>query len=138
MWYHQNDNFNFLNKNWDMEVMKTKNIELYSFDIFDTLVTRKTATPKGIFALMQKELKDNSDFSKELRENFYSIRIESECNARERCKNQINCTEITFDDIYNEMQLAYGLSDDLKEYLKSLEIKTESENLVSISENLNR
>ena len=27
---------------------------LYSYDIFDTILTRRTATPHGIFALMQK------------------------------------------------------------------------------------
>jgi len=26
---------------------------LYSYDIFDTLLTRKTATPKGIFSVIQ-------------------------------------------------------------------------------------
>ena len=33
--------------------------QLYSFDIYDTLITRKTATPEGIFALMQKQLEEN-------------------------------------------------------------------------------
>ena len=32
--------------------------QLYSFDIYDTLITRKTATPEGIFALMQKQLEE--------------------------------------------------------------------------------
>ena len=30
-----------------------KEYKLYSFDIFDTLITRKVATPKGIFVLMK-------------------------------------------------------------------------------------
>lgn len=36
---------------------KVKQIELYSFDIFDTLVTRRVGTPRGIFALMQEKIK---------------------------------------------------------------------------------
>ena len=31
-----------------------------SFDVFDTLITRKTATPKGIFKIMQEVLKSNN------------------------------------------------------------------------------
>ena len=30
---------------------------MYSFDVFDTLITRTTATPWGIFALMRDRLK---------------------------------------------------------------------------------
>lgn len=29
---------------------------MYSFDVFDTLITRTTALPNGIFALMQSRL----------------------------------------------------------------------------------
>ena len=31
-----------------------------SFDIFDTLITRKTATPRGIFALLSEKINDSS------------------------------------------------------------------------------
>ena len=36
---------------------KVKQIELYSFDVFDTLITRRVGVPKGIFALMQEKIK---------------------------------------------------------------------------------
>lgn len=29
---------------------------IYSFDVFDTLITRRTAVPEGIFAIMQSDL----------------------------------------------------------------------------------
>lgn len=31
---------------------------MYSFDVFDTLITRRTALPQGIFALMGAELRE--------------------------------------------------------------------------------
>ena len=36
--------------------------ELFSFDVFDTLVTRATATPVGIFLLIEKELQKTNIF----------------------------------------------------------------------------
>ena len=36
-----------------------KGYELFSFDVFDTLITRTTANPKGIFAIIQNELISN-------------------------------------------------------------------------------
>ena len=59
--------------------------QLYSFDVYDTLITRRTATPEGIFALMQKRLTESetyADYPKLLLQNFYLIRIESEKVAR--------------------------------------------------------
>ena len=36
---------------------------LYSFDVFDTIITRKTAKPTGIFKIMQKELETDEVYS---------------------------------------------------------------------------
>ena len=47
---------------------------LYSFDIFDTIITRNTATPDGIFALMQYDLQHNRKYvaiDKYIKDNFY-------------------------------------------------------------------
>ena len=38
-------------------------MKLYSFDIFDTLVTRRVASPNGIFAIMQSILINKTNFS---------------------------------------------------------------------------
>ena len=35
---------------------------MYSFDVFDTLITRTTALPNGIFALMQSRLEKEKAF----------------------------------------------------------------------------
>lgn len=114
--------------------------EVVSFDVFDTLITRTTATPKGIFALMQHQLKRNDLFScinTYLRENFYIIRVESESFLRKHyAYHGIN--EITFDEIYDYIQKNYALSGEEIELLKNLEVETERKNLIGISENIER
>ncbi len=112
--------------------MKTqiKQIELYSFDIFDTLITRRVGTPKGIFALMQEAIGDKIKLPKD----FYTIRVESEQYAREVAPSR----EISFGDIYLKMQTDYSLSNEDISFLKDLEIKTELGNLVGIEENILR
>lgn len=49
--------------------------DIYSFDIFDTLITRATATPEGVFALMQQRLMSDAGsdpIDSHIRENFFS------------------------------------------------------------------
>ena len=46
---------------------------MYSFDIFDTLITRRTATPEGIFLLMQENMKKGGRFDPYLTANFYEV-----------------------------------------------------------------
>ena len=54
---------------------------LYSFDVFDTVITRKTATPQGIWKMMQRELlreRAYADIPEYVRKNFYDLRIRIE------------------------------------------------------------
>ena len=117
---------------------KTEIKNLYSFDIFDTLVTRRTATPKGIFFLMQELLKNNNDFSVYLRENFKNIRCETEDFVRELMFKRNNYQDITFDEIYERIQINHSLTDKQTDYLKNLEIQCEINNLIPIDENINK
>ena len=76
--------------------------QLYSFDVYDTLITRRTATPEGIFALMQKQLTESeayADLPKMLIQNFYLIRIQSEKVARNTYIGG-NVYDITLSQIY--------------------------------------
>ncbi len=126
------------------EVKEQKSItdlkEVVSFDVFDTLITRTTATPKGIFALMQHQLNRNDLFScinVYVRENFYIIRVESEAFLRKHyAAYKIN--EITFEEIYDYIQKNYALLDEEINLLKNLEIETERKNLTGIPENINK
>lgn len=111
---------------------------LYSFDVFDTLITRKVATPKGIFALMQQELLTESayqEISSYVRENFYELRIHAEELARHYFqKNGIE--DVTLEQIYETLGTSGSLTDEELSVLQTLEEKIEIENAVGISKNI--
>ena len=113
---------------------------MYSFDVFDTLITRRTGTPKGIYALIQKKLnicKDYRAISRYIAVNFYELRIHAEELARvNNQKNEIE--EISLDEIYIAMASTGCLSSDEQQILSELEITTELENVVGIEENIKR
>ncbi len=114
-------------------------IKLYSFDIFDTLITRKIAQPIGIFWEIEKELKNNEKYNginPFLISNFKYIRQNTEIYIRESNRVLYDIYDVTFDDIYNEIAKNYSLSKEQKEILMQLEINTELENFVPIKSNI--
>ena len=60
-----------------------KSFELYSFDIFNTLVMRKVALPEGIFLVMQEKIQNCENLDEILKTDFCKIRSDSEFFARE-------------------------------------------------------
>ncbi len=96
---------------------------LYSFDVFDTLITRTTASPEGIFLLMQYYMKNQDAYDGMWRfaEHFPFLRIEAEKNAR-RFHPQ---TEISIKDIYDAMGQSISLSQEEKNDLAALEERCE-------------
>lgn len=109
---------------------------LYSYDVFDTVITRKTANPHGIFALLADLLKNSEEYSdipKDVRENFFNMRIEAERYARKAlCKP--GRYEIDMDDIYYALNLSGELSDEQVSRIKGKEYRLEIENAVPIPE----
>lgn len=112
---------------------------MYSFDIFDTLITRTTANPEGIFALMQNKLLTDSKYSnipRYIKENFYDIRINGEKLARKSYQVG-NMEDISLDMIYASIA-----SNDIQpkeiELLKELEKNMEYICSIGISENIER
>ena len=106
----------------------------YSFDIFDTLITRLTATPKGIFLIIQKKIQDNNDIQKELKDNFFKYRIEAEYIARLDDKQE----EITLGCIYDILKNKFNLSQSIINFLIEIEIDTEIKNCVINKPNVNK
>lgn len=108
---------------------------MYSFDVFDTLITRRTADPKGIFMLMQKIMQTTRSYNRYLTENFYELRIGSEELARyyKRIKGEY---EVTFNDIYQVLANTACISNEQQEELKEIEIKIEYKNVLGISKNV--
>lgn len=113
---------------------------LYSFDIFDTIITRKTATPSGIFLIMQEKLLNDKkflDIPEYIKENFYLLRQHAENLAR-RSYCVKGCEDKTFEQIYEAFGCMRLLSTRQLERIKRLELETEYQNIVGIDENIRR
>ena len=112
---------------------------LYSFDVFDTLLTRTVAKPEKIYLLMQNVIKDSKEYENYpayLKDNFSSLRQGAEMYARENKRFLCDEQEVVFDDIYEVLKLNHNLSEEQVANLKNLEIKTELKNLKPIYKNI--
>ncbi len=113
---------------------------MYSFDVFDTLITRTTATPKGIFALMQYRLKKERNINgleDYVIDNFFELRIHSENLIRKSSSIQ-QIEEVTLRDIYAAMAVCGCMNEEHIDYLCQLEKDTEIANVIGIPENIQR
>lgn len=110
---------------------------MVSFDIFDTLITRRVATPYGIFAYMQKALAEEKykEFPAYIRNNFYTLRIHAEELARHHNARR-GIEEVILPEIYEAMSMAGELSEVQKEQLCQLECQTELQNVLPIKSNI--
>lgn len=112
---------------------------MYSFDVFDTLITRKTATPEGIFALIQEKLIKKQEylkFSDYIKNNFYNLRINSERLAWHNYCEIGGAEDITIEQIYEAMGMTGSLTHEEIQKLIFLEKETEFENVVAIDVNI--
>ena len=109
---------------------------MYSFDIFDTLITRCTAEPKGIFVLMQERIQKTGEYIPYLAENFYELRVGAEGLAR-RHASEVGRYEIRLDDIYHALSTTACISEAQQNQLKKLEVETEYNSVFGLFENIN-
>lgn len=113
---------------------------LYSFDIFDTLITRTTATPCGIFSIMEKHLQQDREyenFPEIVKQNFFIIRQEAENFIRTNKKLMYDEQDIKFEDIYKIIKNNYNLNETQINTLMNLELNTEIKNIIPIQKNIN-
>ncbi|NQS88899.1 hypothetical protein HQ584_03815, partial [Patescibacteria group bacterium] len=97
-------------------------MKIYSFDVFDTVLTRIVAKPKDIFLLMQSELKGRDiQLPDKVIENFAPIRVNSERTARRSARRE----DIKIEDIYAQLGRKYGLNGKQIAELIKLELETE-------------
>lgn len=111
---------------------------LYSYDVFDTLITRTTATPKGIFSIVDHILStEYPDIRRKLGQDFYTVRINAETTyiISEKSGDR---EDISLNDIYRRMSWMTALSDEELEFVKQLELQTELNNIVGISDNIEK
>lgn len=99
--------------------MPNRDKHVRSFDVFDTLITRRCAKPHDVFRLVEQE-------SGIL--GFAAARVRAEVNVEN--------SAYTIDEIYAELPELLGLDPSEAEQLKSLELKFEREQTIPIEENL--
>lgn len=118
-----------------------KEYKLYSFDIFDTLITRKVATPKGIFVLMKDIINQSPQFAdlpNDVKTNFFNYRTNSEFYLRQINNQWNDGKDISLDMIYNHIQHTYFLTNEQTQTIKELEIQLELDNIIPIKENIEK
>ena len=115
---------------------------MYSFDIFDTLITRDLASPEGIFTIMQRILRGEGTYRQDVitlppyvRNNFYQLRIHAEEIARETYRKQ-GYEDILLPKIYEAFTLLGNLKEEQISWLMELENSVELEHAAGIEENL--
>lgn len=108
-----------------LDIVKAKqaieNADVVSFDIFDTLIRRKLDSPKDVFNLM-KGAADAA--SAGLISDFRAARGLAEKNALGKAQ-EAGLEEVTFDQIYDELQNLTGITDTVKKAIQNIEIETE-------------
>lgn len=103
----------------------------YSFDIFDTLVTRKVGSPKHIFLItgMLACEKEKLGIDPKI---FVNERIQAQQDLSDNKKRT------TIHDIYRQLSKRIGISPELSKRILELELKAEFNNLVPIESNVSK
>ena len=113
---------------------------MYSFDVFDTIITRKTLHPQGVFLLIREKLATMSDthgISKEMIDDFASLRKGAEMMARMTYQKD-GIEDVTLDQIYHMLSHRGEINSDQLSFLKSVELDLEYECVEPVVENINR
>jgi len=126
----------------DFKVEKRDFPTLYSFDVFDTLFSRKVLDPIGIFYAVREKMTAQGGFPPALVQRYPNIRHSSEFNVREyysktKEMRKSERVEISFDEIFQRMADVYGLSERQTDLLKQWELETELENVIPLENQIN-
>lgn len=106
--------------NLDAMYQCMKNYEIVTFDIFDTLVTRKIYEPDDSFYIVESRIK-----KKGLNiENYLEKRKQAEEKVRKEKNFQGDCD---IDEIYQKFQILTGITKEQAEMVKHIEVETEYE-----------
>lgn len=117
--------------------------QLHSYDIFDTLIGRKTFLPEGIFYYVKAKMEQSDlKFPSYLISNYISVRMKCESNVREFYNKSVNLRnsdkiEITFKEIFDRMADLYYLTEEQVDNLMKWELEAEYENSIPYPEKIN-
>jgi predicted HAD superfamily hydrolase len=104
-------------------------IRIVSLDVFDTVVFREVAQPRGTFDRIQQEVaRGNLDLPFHLTRDFTTQRMRAERNARARSNRE----DISLDSIYGLLSRRFNLDHKTTAILKALEINQELESVMGI------
>ena len=132
---------NIIQQTLDFQIVKRQYPTLYSFDIFDTLFSRKILEPRGIFYYVRERAEEDGSYPVSLIRNFCQVRQNCENNVRELYRKteeerEPGHFEITFDEIYDRMQSLYDLTAQQTEQLKKWELEAEEDNVIPLTEQI--
>ncbi|MEB7781078.1 CDP-glycerol glycerophosphotransferase family protein [Mammaliicoccus fleurettii] len=133
--YDDNDFEGIINKTLNFKIKEKKLSTLYSFDIFDTILQRKTLRPEGIFYFVkEKLLRTSTNIPSYVIQNYPRVRIQAENYVRDYYRKSQYIRndkrlEIDFIDIINRIQSTYDLNDYDSKLLYDLEIEAELLNI---------
>ncbi len=129
--YSDDDDFErTINFTLNFEVGHDRLPVLYSFDIFDTLISREGLLPQSIFYAVKARMQSSGLFNQNIIDRYPEIRTFAESAARElmnktrESRDSIK-TEITLDQIILQIQAVYGVTDEQAVLLKQFEIEAE-------------
>ncbi|MCD7979074.1 MAG: hypothetical protein LUF31_00655 [Fusobacterium sp.] len=99
-------------------INKIQDYEIISFDVFDTLIMRKTMFPVDVFEIVSKKIKSDH------------INIEDFRNQRIKADNDIARTSPNIYEIYDQLKKNTGISEIEKNRILQCEIETEASVLI--------
>ena len=115
---------------------------LYSFDIFDTLISRSVLQPRGVFYYVrEKMMQGEESFPFHFTQNYVRLRMQAESNCREFFNKTLEhrtFTEISFDMIFERLKVLYNLTEKQTALLKEWELEAEFKTSIPIKENIDQ
>ena len=137
----ENDFERIIQSALDYQVVDREYPTLYSFDVFDTLISRTVLQPRGIFYAVRSRMEKHGGFPAGFVRRYPDIRMWVEKDVREyiRKTTQIRESdriEIYFSEIFERMELIYHLKDEQVELLKNWELEEEMLNSVPLSDQI--
>ena len=143
--YSDKDSFEkIVNQTLEFTPVEREFPTLYSFDIFDTLISRKVLDPRGIFYKVKEVIKKSDlNYPEYFVEEYPKLRMFAEADVRECYHKTMESRhserrEIYMKDIFDKLQWVYNLTDEQAAFLMKCEQEIEIGNTIPLTENINK